>query len=84
MTDRALGMFEVEAFDGTALTDILDDPLESPSDCEAPAFSRQGSSMYIATAKGFKSATGALTAISLEVAAAFCFYCIWQIWHMMR
>lgn len=85
VTDRALGAFEVEHFDGTASTgDTFEFLIDDGSDGEAPAFSRQGGSLYISTARGLKGATGAVTAISLEAAAAFCVYCVWQLWHLFR
>ena len=84
MSSSALNMSEVEAVDGALIGDTDGGPKEVPSECEAPAFTIQGDCLYISRAEALRGAKGALTAVGLEVAVAFCIYGIWQLWHLFR
>ena len=84
MISRALNVDEAHAIDETLLTDIYAETVDLPEDCESAAFTRRRDGLYVVRAEGIKGATGALTAISLEIAVAFCAYCVWHFWHMLR
>ncbi len=79
MASRTLNMSEVEAFDDALITDTAAGPEGVPFECEAPAFTIQGDCLYVSRAEGLRGAKGAMTAVGLEVAAAFCLYGIWQL-----
>jgi hypothetical protein len=84
MSSSALNLPEVEAFGGALIADTDAGTKEVSSEREAPAFAIQGDRLYVSRAEGLRGAKGAMTAVGLEVAASFCFYGIWQLWHLSR
>jgi hypothetical protein len=84
MSSRVLDMCEVEAVDGALIGDTDAAPEAAPFECEAPAVTIQGDCLNISRAEGLRGVKGALTAVGLECAAAFCLYGVWQLWHHFR
>lgn len=66
------------------LTDLCANPIEAPSECEAPTFNMQADCLSNARAECLKAVTGALMALGLEAAVGFSLYCIWQLRHIVR
>lgn len=84
MTSRALNLYEAGAFDG-ALIDTDAGPKKASFECEDPAFvTMKEDGLYVSRAEGLRAAKGALTAVGLDVAAAFCLYGMWEVWHLFR
>jgi len=85
MIGSALNLYEAGAFDGTLMTDTDTDHKEEPFEREAPAFTTlQEGDLYVSRAEGLCGAKGALTAVGMEAATAFCLYGVWQVWHLLR
>lgn len=84
MTTSTLNLSEVEAFHGARITDTDAGPEQVPFESEGPAFTIQEYCLYVSRAEALRGAKGALIAVGLEVAAAFCIYGIWQLWHFLR
>ena len=79
MTSRVL-----ETFDDAMLMGTCAGPAERPVMSESPALPRVANSLHLPHEKGLKAAKGALMAISMEAAAAFCLIGVWQVWRLLR
>jgi hypothetical protein len=84
MASHALNHFEVEALRANILEDSQDIPVPASTLYEAFASTDNADPLSIPVSEGLKGATGAMMAIGIEAAAAFCIYGAWQIWHVIR
>jgi hypothetical protein len=83
VTVQTLNALEVDLLQAAA-ADVRVPHLSARSVREAPEAAEDIDRLYDSSAEGVHCARGVLTIIGLEAAAAFGFYGIWQLWHLVR
>jgi hypothetical protein len=84
MASPALNHFEVEQLKANLLAKAQDTPVPASAVFKAFASTHNADSVPIPTCEGLKGAKGAMVAIGIEAAAAFCLYAVWLLWHFVR
>lgn len=84
MTVQILNALEADLSQAATAADVPVPHLSARSVCEAPESGEYMDRQYDSPAEGIHCAQGVLTIIGLEAAAAFGFYGIWQLWHLVR
>jgi hypothetical protein len=84
MASPALNQFEVEGFDASVFSGANIGARAAALEGESPDFIKRRGALYLKPGVGVRGAKGALTALGLEAAAAFCLYGVWQLWHLLR